>query len=120
MLVKHHFSADFQGAETVWSYTLKESCGSPKTDRGGLHRVSRHFNTFVSGVPVRKHSFMLENLFVTSIRSSYICASTFGTQTFVIPISCTFLYLSLMLCWRSNFMNFLNILTSRSSDSSIL
>jgi NADH:ubiquinone oxidoreductase subunit F (NADH-binding) len=91
MLVKHHFSADFQGAETVWSYTLKESCGSPKTDRGGLHRVSRHFNTFVSGVPVRKHSFMLENLFVTSIRSLYICASTFGTQTFVIPISCTFL-----------------------------
>ncbi|KAJ6857460.1 hypothetical protein NC651_038996 [Populus alba x Populus x berolinensis] len=28
-----------QGAETVWSYTLKESCGSPKTDRGGLHRL---------------------------------------------------------------------------------
>ncbi|KAJ6759067.1 NEDD8 ULTIMATE BUSTER-1 BS4 PROTEIN [Salix koriyanagi] len=27
------------GAETVWSYTFKESCGSPKTDRGGLHRL---------------------------------------------------------------------------------
>jgi hypothetical protein len=37
-----HFSADFQGAETVWSYTLKESCGSPETDRVGLHRVSKH------------------------------------------------------------------------------
>ena len=45
-----HFSADFQGAETVWSYTLKESCGSPETDRVGLHRVSKHWNTFVNGV----------------------------------------------------------------------
>ncbi|KAB5514605.1 hypothetical protein DKX38_028511 [Salix brachista] len=42
-----------QGAETVWSYTFKESCGSPKTDRGGLHRVSRHLNIFVSDVPLR-------------------------------------------------------------------
>uniref|UniRef100_A0A6N2K0Y1 UBA domain-containing protein n=1 Tax=Salix viminalis TaxID=40686 RepID=A0A6N2K0Y1_SALVM len=30
-----------QGAETVWSYTLKESCGSPETDGVGLHRFEK-------------------------------------------------------------------------------
>lgn len=50
-----------QGAKTIWSNTLKESCGSPEIERVGLDRVSRHCNIVVSDTPVRKLNFLLTN-----------------------------------------------------------